>query len=116
MNPLLFQTVIGDNAVISKLHPPVVGAASVKPNNGQYPAGLVVAEDSNALLVPWDPAGSAPVNVIVGVITEPVDTTVETEASLMVHGAVNTNKIIVGTGPIDAAGIKALQKAGIFAA
>lgn len=95
-------------------HPPILGNAAVKGDNGAYPIGLIVMEDENSLLVPYV---SSETDTPAGVIDEPVDTATESSAFVLRHGTVRAGLLKVGPAGDAAADddIKKLATIGIFA-
>lgn len=96
-------------------HPAITGSRPVKANNGTYPIGLIVKEDSNGDLVPY--TGASDTGTPSAVIDEPVDTATETPAFTLEHGTVRASvlKIKAAGDPATPADIKKLATIGIYA-
>ena len=115
MNAVLGTLSYGASSVISLIHPPVIKTMKAKANNGTLSAGLLVAKDSNGDIVAYDPGGSSPVNVCVGVLAQDIDTTTDNAAAVVRHGTVVLEKLKVGAGAPNSAALAALEALGIFA-
>lgn len=118
MNGILGTYNYGDSAVIDTTHPPILGTAKAKANNGTLAEGLIVAKDTNGDLVAYDPAGAgatASLAVIKGVLVHDCDTTKDDAAVIIKHGTVSQAKLLVGAAVPNAANLAALEAFGIFA-
>lgn len=102
--------------VIDFSHPPIVQAMKVKANQGELPAGLIVALDVNGEVVPYNPAGQAPVNDPIGVLVYGIDTTKETVGSVLRHGVVVKASLKVGDTPPAETDLRKLEAKAIFIA
>lgn len=78
--------------VVDATHPAVVLSMKVKANQGELPIGLIVTKDDNGELIPFE-RGST--KEPVGVLTNTVDTSKETVASVLVHGTVVAKALLV---------------------
>ncbi|MEM1542874.1 MAG: hypothetical protein QXV82_09625 [Ignisphaera sp.] len=100
--------------VIDFSHPPIVQAMKVKANQGELSAGLIVALDANGEVVPYDSAGSSPVNEPVGILVYGIDTSKETVGNVLRHGVAVKASLKVGDNPPTANDLKALEAKGIY--
>ncbi len=116
---MAFNAVLGhqigeEKLVVDFSHPPVMLSMKVKTGQGVLPAGLIVARDSNDDIVPYDPAGTAPVNEPVGVLYTRCDTENESIAVVVVHGVVVKDSLLVGENAPSDSDLKALMDKGIY--
>lgn len=102
--------------VIDFTHPPLVQAMKVKADQGELPAGLIVALDVNGEVVPYNPAEEAPVNDPIGVLVYGIDTTKETVGNVLRHGVVVKASLKVGNNAPTNEDLKKLESKGIFVA
>lgn len=114
-NATLGTQTCADRQIIDQTHPSVILSLKAKTNNGTLAAGLIVAKDTNGELVAYDSEGASPINVPVGVVTIPCDTTKESMAAVLVHGTVVAKNLLEGAAPAGATELAALQSIGIFA-
>lgn len=115
MNAKLAELDVTQSSVIDGIHPPVIYTMKAKANNGELAPGLVVAKDGSGDLVAYNPAGVAPVDVAVGVLTQTIDTTRDDAAPVLVHGTVRLSALKVGADAPDADDLAALRALGIYA-
>lgn len=115
MNGIIGETTYTTSSVLSKIHPPVIKVMTAKADNGTLTEGLLVAKDSNGDIVAYEPAGDAPLDTCVGVLTQEIDTTKDDAAPVLVHGTAVQNKLVVGAVAPDADDIAALEALGVFA-
>ncbi len=103
-------------AIFSSEHPPIYMTMPVKANQTGdiLVAGTVVAKDAAGEVVPYDPAGTAPVNTPVGILIEDVDTTKETAAVVGVHGVAIKDRCNVKGSALASADIDKLKNIGIY--
>ena len=100
--------------VVSAQHDPIIQSMSALADNGTLVEGLIVAKDAAGEIVAYDPAGAGTVLEPVGVLTQELDTTADTSASVLRHGTVNTELLVaVDTDP-DEADLALLEGIGIF--
>lgn len=102
--------------VIDYSHPPLVQAMKIKTDQGELSAGLIVAVDANGEVVPYNPAGQAPVNDPIGVLVYGIDTTKETVGNVLRHGVVVKASLKVGNNDPTNEDLKKLESKGIFVA
>lgn len=72
--------------VVDASHPAIIRAEKLRANNGELPAGRILAKDANGDLVSYDDGGVAPVNVPVGILTRGVDTAKDAVGAVLRHG------------------------------
>ena len=111
----VYQPYQPEDTVVSGHHSPIYKTKKVKTGQGVLDAGLIVAVDSNGEVVPYDPAGTAPVNEPVGVLVERCDTSKEDAAVVLVHGTVFRDRLKKADGSaLTADDEKALEAIGIY--
>ena len=115
MNAVLGTLEAGLSTVISPIHPPVIKTMEAKADNGTLAMGLLVAKDANGDIVAYEPAGAAPLNACVGVLSQEIDTAEDDAAPVIRHGTVIRELLLVGAAAPDAAALAALDALGIFA-
>ena len=114
MNALLGTMDLDTSSVMDMTHPPVIKTMEAKAANGTLAAGLLVAKDSGGDIVAYVPGGASPLNVCVGVLVHPIDTTADDAAAVLRHGTVVQSKLLVGSAAPDAAAVAVLEALGIF--
>ena len=103
-----------EETVIAPGHPGPVRNLVVKTGQGVLKKGLIVAKDASGLIVPYDPAGTDPVNKPVGVLFDGVDTDRVDVAPVIVHGTVYRNRLLVGENEPSADDLAALEAITIW--
>ncbi|MBI4691706.1 MAG: head decoration protein [Nitrospirae bacterium] len=104
-----------EKQIVDATHPAVMQAMKVKADQGDLALGLLIAKNGNGDVVPYDPAGLPPLNVVVGVLTIKVDTTKETVGVVLRHGTVVKDSLLTGASASSADDIVKLEAIGIFA-
>jgi len=100
--------------VFASIHEPVILTMKVKPDQGVLERGLIVAKDSNGLVVPYSPsAGNSTANPV-GVLVEDVDTGMEDTANVLVHGVVFRDRIKVKDADLTEDDLKKLSDITIW--
>lgn len=98
-------------------HSPVIVTGSFAADQGVLPLGLLLAREADGDYAPYNPAGSAPLNVVAGVLDEDLDTTKSTAGLVIIHGSALLQHLKVGAtakeAP-DATEIAALRTATIY--
>lgn len=94
-------------------HPPIFKSGAVKADNGEYPAGVVLAANTDGDLVPCEDLAS---ETIGGINDAPVDTSEETVARYLVHGTVRKDALLKGAAgtALTDADVAALEAVGIY--
>lgn len=88
VNGVVGQQTITEKRIIDDRHPALVKMMSFKADNGVIPAGEILALDSNSDIVSYDPASGGSEATPAGVCTRETDTSKDTIAGVIVHGAV----------------------------
>lgn len=115
MNAVIGTFDIKSATVLSDQHPPVLKTVQALADQGTLAMGLLLAKDGDGKAVPYEPAGLAPLNVCIGVLTQEIDTTADTEATVLRHGTGVRELLLVGATAPDAAALAVLEDLGIFA-
>lgn len=102
--------------IVVGTHPPIIVAMTALADNGVLAEGLLVAKDANGKLVAYNPAGAAPLNAAVGVLTQELDTAEDTSATVIRHGTVRAAGLLVGAVAATADDFETLVGIGIYAA
>jgi len=93
-------------------HPPVVVAGKIKANDGVYLTGMLlkVGVDGET----WEQTATGGAHA--GVLDSQIDTAVDTNGLIVIHGSVNQDVLCIGNAgdAPAAADLRALQTAGIF--
>lgn len=95
VNGVVGTQTISSKSVIDGRHPAVVRLMEFLADNGTIPAGEIIALNTEGTAQSYDPAGSSPLNIPVGVCTEDTDTSKDTAGNVMVHGAVLGSSLLV---------------------
>jgi hypothetical protein len=116
MNGKIFNAEVGYGAVASSTHPCVFKTYKAKAAQGTLPGGMLVALDADSKLVPYNRAGAAPLNVLKGVLSRPIDTTVDDAAIVIIHGTVNSSLLCYGAAGdlVTAADLAALEAMTVY--
>lgn len=96
-------------------HPGVMVPMTVLADNGTLPEGELLAKNAEGKIVAYVPLGAAPLNVVVGVLLEEIDTTKDDTALVIKHGTVRRDALKVGAVAAAAADVAALEAVGIYA-
>lgn len=109
VNGVIGRETITDKTVIDSRHPAVTRFMQFKTDNGEIPAGEIVAMDSNGDVVSCDPASGTSENTPVGVCVNVTDTAKDTIGSVLVHGTVVASALLTKGVKSSAAEIAALE-------
>jgi len=101
--------------VATNHHPGIMVPMTALANNGILPEGELLAKNADGKVVAYDPVGVAPLNAVVGVLLEELDTAVDDTALVIKHGTVRREALKVGASAAADADIIALQAIGIYA-
>lgn len=101
--------------VATEHHPGIMVPMTALADNGTLPEGALLAKNAAGKIVAYDPAGAAPLNVVVGVLLEEIDTTKDDTALVIKHGTVRRGALKVGANAAADADVAALEAAGIYA-
>lgn len=86
-----------NRSVLDRTHSPVCLTGIFAEAQGTLPKGLIVAKNTSDLYVPYSPIASDGTQNPKGVLTEELDTTVNTSAVIVKHGTVVADMLLVGT-------------------
>lgn len=101
--------------VATNHHPGIMVPMTALADNGTLPEGELLAKNADGKIVAYDPEGIAPLNAVVGVLMEELDTTEDDAALVIKHGTVRRDALMVGAAAAADADIIALQAIGIYA-
>jgi len=91
-------------AIEHPMHPCVTLPMKVKANQGVLKKGLIVGKDANGEIVPYNPnakdtnGNPLPESTPVGVLSQDIDTSVDTVAVVIVHGTVYRERVFRADG------------------
>lgn len=110
INGVVGSVTMTEKTVMTDDHPIVTRTFSLKANNGTLEAGTILALNGSNTAEAWQPAGTAPLNVPVGVLMYKADTAKDTIGISAVHGVCQKKALLVsgGTAP-SAANITTLE-------
>mgnify|MGYP002777217313 CR=1 FL=1 len=116
MDGKLFQIDVSDVSVASPTHPCVFKTLAALAGQGVLPDGMLYALDGDGKLIPYDRAGVAPANALKGVLSKSIDTATDDAAIGIIHGTVNTEKLVHGAAgdAVTAADLAALEAIMIY--
>lgn len=83
--------------ILDRTHPPVVQSGQFLADQGTLPQGLIVAKNGDNLYVPYAPTATNGTQNPKGVLTDELDTTQSTTATVLKHGTVVEEALLVGT-------------------
>lgn len=101
--------------VVTNHHPGIIRAITALAGNGTLPEGELLAKNADGKIVAYNPAGVSPLNIVVGVLTEELDTTKDDTAVVIRHGTVRREALKVGAAAVVADDVAALEAIGIYA-
>ena len=93
-------------------HSPVVVAGKIKADDGVYPTGMLLKKNADG--VTWEQ--SATTEAHTGVLDSQIDTALDTNGLVVIHGSVNLDVLCIGTvaAAPAVADLHILQNNGIF--
>jgi hypothetical protein len=106
----------GFASVATPTHPPVKKTIEAAAAQGVLPGGMLVALNASSNVIPYNRAGAAPANVLVGVLDKEINTAEDDAAIVIIHGTVNTELLVHGaaSGAVTAADLAALEAISIY--